>query len=57
MLVERWSSLLEGEGGFTGMVDQAPVAEAWRNLLPDQVKGLQYREMLMREGIILSECS
>lgn len=35
------------EGGITRMVDQAPFAEAWRILLPDHVKGLQYRPTLL----------
>lgn len=29
-----------GSGGVTRMVDQAPVAEAWRILLPDHVIGV-----------------
>lgn len=42
-------------GGVTRMVDQAPFAETWRILLPEQVKGVQYRRVLLQEEIILSE--
>lgn len=39
--------LLLGGGGITKVVDQATFAEAWRILLPDHLKGLQYRPMLL----------
>ena len=42
-------------GAVTGVVDQAPFAEAWRILLPDHLKRLQHRLILLPDEIFLSE--
>ncbi len=40
-------------GAVSGL--EAPFDEAWRILLPDHLKRLQYRASLLPEGIFLSE--
>ncbi len=40
-------------GAVTGL--EAPFDEAWRILLPDHLKRLQYRASLLPEGMFLSE--